>query len=414
MSEIIIGVYKISNIKDGRYYIGHSQNIEKRFKTHKYNLKRGKHINMFLQNSYNKYGLDSFTFEIIHKFDNVEKSKEKELEYLQNLEIRKELYNLNYNNDGGDMLSHHPNKKEIIEKISETLKENNSKLTKEELKDKYGLNGEKNGMFGKTHTKEARKFFSNLHKGNKYSLGLKRSEETRKKISEIAKQRIGEKNPFFGKVHSEETRKKISEKNLGKKPKNMIKIIVDDIIYNSIAEAGRQLGLNPVVVLWRLKSKNPNFDNYKYSDDNTEETYKINKSTKIRKERKKSLIVRKKHSEESKKMMSENKKGKISSNGIKITINGVIYNSMTEASKKLNLNINTISKRVKSNDEKFDNYNYTENKKEIISSNGIKIMIDNITYNSMTEAGIKLNLDKQTISRRVKSNDVKFENYKYV
>ena len=41
-------------------------------------------------------------------------------------------------------------------------------------------------------------------------------------------------------------------------------------------------------------------------------------------------------------------------------------------------------------------------------------MIDNITYNSMTEAGIKLNLDKQTISRRVKSNDVKFENYKYV
>jgi hypothetical protein len=39
MSEIIIGVYKISNIKDGRYYIGHSQNIEKRFKTHKYNLK---------------------------------------------------------------------------------------------------------------------------------------------------------------------------------------------------------------------------------------------------------------------------------------------------------------------------------------------------------------------------------------
>ena len=81
---------------------------------------------------------------------------------------------------------------------------------------------------------------------------------------------------------------------------------------------------------------------------------------------------------------------------------------MTEASKKLNLNINTISKRVKSNDVKFDNYNYTENKNGIITSNGIKIMIDNITYNSMSEAGIKLNLDKQTISRRVKSNKLKF------
>jgi group I intron endonuclease len=379
MSEIIIGVYKISNIKDGRYYIGHSQNIEKRFKTHKYNLKRGKHINMFLQNSYNKYGLDSFTFEIIHKFDNVEKSKEKELEYLQNLEIRKELFNLNYNNDGGDMLSHHPNKKEIIEKRSETLKENNTKLTKEELKNKFGKNGEKNGMFGKTHTKEAREIFSKIHKGNTYSLGIKRSEETCKKMSEIAKQRIGEKNPFFGKVHSEETRKKISEKNLGKKPKNMIKIIVDDIIYNSIAEAGRQLGLNPVVVLWRLKSKNPNFDNYKYSEDNTEVSYKINKS-------------------------NENK----------IIIDGIIYNTMEEASKKLKLNIDTIFKRVISNDKKFNNYNYIKNQKKIIPSNGIKIMIDDVLYNSMTEAGVKLSLSSNTISRRVKSNKLKFENYKYV
>lgn len=379
MSEIIIGVYKISNIKDGRYYIGHSQNIEKRFKTHKYNLKRGKHINMFLQNSYNKYGLDSFTFEIIHKFDNVEKSKEKELEYLQNLEIRKELFNLNYNNDGGDMLSHHPNKKEIIEKRSETLKKNNSKLTKEELKNKFGKNGEKNGMFGKTHTKEAREIISNKNKGNTYRLGYKCSEEICKKISVIAKQRIGEKNPFFGKVHSEEARKKISESNLGKKPKNMIKIIVDDIIYDSITKAGRQLGLNTTVVLWRLKSKNPNFDNYKYSDDNKEETYKINKS-------------------------NENK----------IIIDGIIYNTMEEASKKLKLNIDTIFKRVISNDKKFNNYNYIKNQKKIIPSNGIKIMIDDVLYNSMTEAGVKLSLSSNTISRRVKSNNVKFENYKYV
>ena len=379
MSEIIIGVYKISNIKDGRYYIGHSQNIEKRFKTHKYNLKRGKHINMFLQNSYNKYGLDSFTFEIIHKFDNVEKSKEKELEYLQNLEIRKELFNLNYNNDGGDMLSHHPNKKEIIKKGIETKKKNIELMTEEQRKKSYSKFGEKNGMFGKTHTKEAREIISNKNKGNTYRLGYKCSEEICKKISVIAKQRIREKNPFFGKVHSEEARKKISESNLGKKPKNMIKIIVDDIIYDSITEAGRQLGLNTTVVLWRLKSKNPNFDNYKYSDDNTEETYKINKS-------------------------NENK----------IIIDGIIYNTMEEASKKLKLNIDTIFKRVISNDKKFNNYNYIKNQKKIIPSNGIKIMIDDVLYNSMTEAGVKLSLSSNTISRRVKSNKLKFENYKYV
>ena len=155
----------------------------------------------------------------------------------------------------------------------------------------------------------------------------------------------------------------------------MIKIIVDDIIYDSMTEAGRQLGLNTTVVLWRLKSKNPNFDNYKYSDDNTEETYKINKS-------------------------NENK----------IIIDGIIYNTMEEASKKLKLNIDTIFKRVISDDKKFDNYNYTENQKKNISLNGIKIMIDDVLYNSMTEAGVKLSLSRNTISRRVKSNDVKFKN----
>ena len=85
---------------------------------------------------------------------------------------------------------------------------------------------------------------------------------------------------------------------------------------------------------------------------------------------------------------------------------------MEEASKKLKLNIDTIFKRVISNDEKFDNYK--ENQKKIISSNRTKIIIDNIIYSSMTEASKKLNLNINTISKRVKSNDVKFENYKYV
>lgn len=45
----------------------------------------------------------------------------------------------------------------------------------------------------------------------------KRSIETRKKLSELAKKRIGVKNPFFGKKHSIETRKKLSEINKCKK-----------------------------------------------------------------------------------------------------------------------------------------------------------------------------------------------------
>jgi group I intron endonuclease len=414
MSEIIIGVYKISNAEGGRYYIGYSKDINKRFTKHKSGLKNNKHQNIFMQRAYNKYGLDEFKFEIIHKFDTVDEAKSKELEYLENMDIRKELYNLNYNNSGGDILSTHPDKEIIRKKIITSYKKTMDGMTKEERSMAYGKPGEKNGMYGKTHTTEVKEILSNTHKGNIHAKGNKWSEESKKKLSVIASERIGEKNPFFGKVHSEETRKKISENNLGKKPPNMLKVVVDDVIYDSMTQAGIQLGLNTTVVLWRIKSKNPNFDNYKYSEDNTEEAYEINKSTKIRKERKKSLVVRKKHSEESKKKMSESQKGNISSNRIKIIVDDVIYNSVAEASIKLNLNNGTLSKRLNSSDSKFDNYKYAENKKEIISSNGIKIIIDNVTYNSMTEAGIKLNLDKTTIAKRVKSDKLKFENYKYV
>lgn len=54
--------------------------------------------------------------------------------------------------------------------------------------------------------------------GEKSVLGMKHSEETKKKISEIHKGRFcGEKNPMFGKTVSQETRDKISEANIGKK-----------------------------------------------------------------------------------------------------------------------------------------------------------------------------------------------------
>ena len=46
--------------------------------------------------------------------------------------------------------------------------------------------------------------------------GRKHSEKVKKKISDLAKLRIGDKNPFFGKHHTEKTKMLISEKNTGK------------------------------------------------------------------------------------------------------------------------------------------------------------------------------------------------------
>ena len=263
----IIGVYKISNTVSGRYYIGYSTNITKRFKSHCYKLKQNIHDNIFLQRAYNLDGEDKLKYDIIHICDTMDEAKEIELKYLTDLSIRDKLYNLNFNNSGGDLLTNHPDKEKIREKIIHSFKETLGNMTAEERSQKYGKLGEKNGMYGKTHTEEVRKNISEIHKGNSYNIGKKASEETKKKMSENAKLKIGDKNPFFGKHHSEETKQKICEKSKGRLPPNTIKISIDGKIYISISEAARQLNMVAPTVLWRLKSKNRKFDNYKHVNE---------------------------------------------------------------------------------------------------------------------------------------------------
>jgi len=263
----IIGVYKISNILSDRYYIGYSTNIERRFSIHRSKLKQNCHDNIFLQRAYNLDGEDNFKYDIIHICDTEEQAKNIELQYLTDLSIRDMLYNLNYNNSGGDLLTNHPEKDAIREKILNSYKETLSKMTPEERSQKYGKFGERNGMYGKTHTDEVKKNNSILKKGNTNFKGHKHTEETKQKLSEMRKNKnTGEDNPFFGKHHSEETKQKIREKNIGNIPPSAIKISIDNIIYISISEAARQLNIPLPTILWRLKSKNPKFDNYKYID----------------------------------------------------------------------------------------------------------------------------------------------------
>ena len=61
----MIGIYKIENKINGKKYIGQSIDINRRFREHKNSLRNNKHGNNYLQASFNKYGEDNFTFEII-------------------------------------------------------------------------------------------------------------------------------------------------------------------------------------------------------------------------------------------------------------------------------------------------------------------------------------------------------------
>lgn len=59
------GIYKITNLINNKVYIGQSRDLKTRIYKHNYYLKNNQHINKHLQNSYNKYGIESFKFEII-------------------------------------------------------------------------------------------------------------------------------------------------------------------------------------------------------------------------------------------------------------------------------------------------------------------------------------------------------------
>jgi group I intron endonuclease len=60
------GVYKIVNTVNGKTYVGSaSHSILKRWRVHKFELRRGSHTNQHLQRAWIKYGEDSFVFEIV-------------------------------------------------------------------------------------------------------------------------------------------------------------------------------------------------------------------------------------------------------------------------------------------------------------------------------------------------------------
>jgi len=76
-----LGIYKITNKVNGKFYIGSSNNIKRRWRHHKSNLRSGTHANIHLQNSYDKHGESQFEFVILEE---VSKSKLliREQEYL--------------------------------------------------------------------------------------------------------------------------------------------------------------------------------------------------------------------------------------------------------------------------------------------------------------------------------------------
>jgi len=84
-------IYSIINLKNNKMYIGSAVNFRLRYNQHMYDLRRKNHHSPHFQRSWEKYGKDNFSFEIIELVDDKTKLLEREQVWL---DLFKPEYNI--------------------------------------------------------------------------------------------------------------------------------------------------------------------------------------------------------------------------------------------------------------------------------------------------------------------------------
>lgn len=228
-------IYIILNKINGKFYLGSTKNLHKRKLKHFRDLKNQKHHSVYLQRSYDKYGIDNFEFIIVETCFNY---LQREQELLNQIDFNNS-YNISKTSSGGNLIYNHPEKDRLIKEATERLRNC-------ERKPRYKEDNS-NWRGGTTFCKCGARINSNSNSCIK------------------CKEMSGEDNHFYGKKHSEETKQKIREKHLGKYNGNQEKIIIiENIEYKSLAEASRLLNIHIMTIHYRIKSNNKKFINYNY------------------------------------------------------------------------------------------------------------------------------------------------------
>lgn len=172
------GIYIITNIVNGKAYIGKTEeSFKKRWRHHSSLLKGNYHSNKYLQNAWNKYGEINFKFEILHVCSKDDDINQLEMEYIEKYDSYNNGYNLTKGGEG-------------------TLGNRLSEESKRKIGDKNKLN-----MTGKKHSEETKQKMSDIHKG------YIKTKEHRNNLSASLK----------GKIVSEETKEKNRIANQGSK-----------------------------------------------------------------------------------------------------------------------------------------------------------------------------------------------------
>lgn len=227
----ICGIYKIENLINGKVYIGQSNDIKSRWNDHKRIAKdKSKHgYNYPLYRAIRKYGIENFKFEIIEECSE-EKLNEREIYYIGY--YKSYIY---FENSNG---------------YNQTLGGEGTRG--------FGLNGDKNPMYGKHHSEITKQKISEARK-EKYSgenhpmYGKHHTEITKQKMKDswnyerkrhYSDMLCGENNPMYGKHHTDDSKNKLSIKfSYGNNPRAK-KVICENKIFSCIKECAEYYGVS--------------------------------------------------------------------------------------------------------------------------------------------------------------------------
>ena len=131
------GVYLIRNIKNGKVYVGQTNNLKLRKQNHFADLKANIHHNKHLQNAWNKYGQKNFEFEVLEECS-IEKLDDVEIYWIKYYESYNRRFGYNFELGGNNS----PQTQETRDKIDSTIELRKQKI----FEDRFGTIEEKGGM----------------------------------------------------------------------------------------------------------------------------------------------------------------------------------------------------------------------------------------------------------------------------
>ena len=88
------GIYCIFNFEANKAYVGQAVDLKRRFGKHLLDLRKNRHVNRPLQESWNHYGEEAFEFSLVEEVETLADLTSREQLWMDTLKVSVNLYNL--------------------------------------------------------------------------------------------------------------------------------------------------------------------------------------------------------------------------------------------------------------------------------------------------------------------------------